>query len=231
MDGLEGERTLSDIFDDILGSDNSPARSRGRPKGSFKKAPPKNQKYKAIGDNKLLQLDDIYTGVSVDWLSKVFGMSRAAVVASLAECPPLRDGGAKHYDLATAAAYLVDPVKDLAAAMKKLKAEDLPENLRESFWNAQIKELKYQTLAGELWPTSAVEKVHGDVFKAIRGHTMLWADTVEEKAGLSTKQHSVLTGLVDQLLDEIHSKLVAFEKKSATLSKIADLYDPTDDAI
>ncbi|WP_313609856.1 DUF1441 family protein [Rhizobium sp.] len=222
---------MADVFDDILGSDNSPARGRGRPKGSFKKVPPPNMKYKPIGDNKLLQLDDIYTGVSVDWLSKVFRMSRAAVVASLADCPPLRDGGAKHYDLATAAAYLVDPVKDLQAAMKKLKAEDLPENLRESFWNAQIKELKYQTLAGELWPTKSVEKVQGDAFKAIRSHTMLWADTVEEKAGMNPKQHSVLTGLVDQLLNELHATLVAFEKKSATHSKIADLYDPSDDAI
>lgn len=222
---------MADVFDDILGSDNSPARGRGLPKGSFKKAPPPNMKYKPIGDNKLLQLDDIYTGVSVDWLSKVFRMSRAAVVASLADCPPLRDGGAKHYDLATAAAYLVDPVKDLQAAMKKLKAEDLPENLRESFWNAQIKELKYQTLVGELWPTKSVEKVQGDAFKAIRNHTMLWADTVEEKAGMNPKQHSVLTGLVDQLLNELHATLVAFEKKSTTHSKIADLYDPSDDAI
>lgn len=222
---------MADVFDDILGSDNSPPRQRGRPKGSFKKAPPPNMKYKPIGDNKLLQLDDIYTGVSVDWLSKVFRMSRAAVVASLADCPPLRAGGAKHYDLATAAAYLVDPVKDLQAAMKKLKAEDLPENLRESFWNAQIKELKYQTLAGELWPTQSVLKVLGDAFKSIRSHTMLWADSVEEKGGLSPKQHSLLVGLVDQLLNELHSALVDIDKKSTTRSKIADLYDATDDVI
>jgi hypothetical protein len=221
---------MTDVFDDILGSDNSPPRQRGRPKGSFKKAAPVPQKYQKIGDNKLLQLDDIYTGVSVDWLSKVFRMSRTAVVTSLANCPKIREGS-NHYDLATAAAFLVDPVKDLQTAMKKLRAEDLPENLRESFWNAQIKELKYQTLAGELWPTKSVEKVQGDAFKAIRSHTMLWADTVEEKAGLNTKQHSTLTGLVDQLLNELHSTLVAFEKKSTTRSKIADLYDPSDDAI
>jgi hypothetical protein len=222
---------LTDVFDDILGSDNSEPRGRGRPKGSFKRAAPGQQKYVPIGENELLKLDDIYTGVSVDWLSKVFRMSRQAVVTSLQNCRPIRDGGAKHYDLATAAAYLVDPVKDLQTAMKKLRAEDLPENLRESFWNAQIKELKYQTLAGELWPTKSVEKVFGDVFKSIRSHTMLWPDTVEEKASLTPKQHAVIVGLVDQLLNELHGSLVKIEKKSVTKSKIADLYDTDNDDI
>ena len=219
------------IFDDILGSDNSPTRPRGRPKGSFKKsAPPPNMKHKKISENDLLQLDDIYTGVSVDWLCKVFRMSRTAVVTSLQNCPKIREGS-NHYDLATAAAYLVDPVKDLQSAMKKLKAEDLPQNLQEGFWNAQIKELKYQTLAGELWPTQSVLKVLGDAFKSIRSHTMLWADSVEEKGGLTPKQHSILMGLVDQLLSELHKALVAIDKKTTTRSKIADLYDPDDDAI
>lgn len=218
------------VFDDILGSDNSTPR-RGRPKGSFKKAAPTKQTYVAIGDNELMKLDNIYTGVSVDWLSKVFRMSRQAVIASLENCKPIRDGGAKHYDLATAAAYLVDPVKDLERALANLKATDLPENLRESFWNAQIKELKYQTLAGELWPTNSVLKVLGDSFKSIRSHTMLWADTVEEKGGLTPKQHNIIVGLVDQLLTELHGSLVAIDKKSTTKSKIADLYDTDTDVI
>lgn len=209
------------VFDDILGSDNSP-RKRGRPRGSFKKPPPVEQKYVPISQNEAMNLDNVYTGVSIDWLSKVFRMSRQSVVTSLAGCPTIREGS-KHYELATAAAYLVDPLKDLSVAMKNLKAEDLPERIRESFWNAKIKEMKYRAMAGELWPTESVMEVFSDTFQLITSKTKLWVDDLEEISELSDAQRHYLNSMVDELMGELKEALVTRSKTTETESYVAEL--------
>ena len=174
------------------------------------------------------KVSQVSNAVSITWLSKVFRLPRYKVISALVDCPVLKtsSNGAKLYDLATAARYLVDPVTDLDAYLQTIKASSLPEKLRETFWNAKIKEAKYRVMAGELWPTQRVMEVLSETFKTLKKTTQLWADTIEEDAeALTIKQRAVLTTLVDRLLDEMHTNLVKQANENETESYLKDLDD------
>ncbi|SON54329.1 hypothetical protein HDIA_0788 [Hartmannibacter diazotrophicus] len=167
-------------------------------------------------------------GVSVDWLAAAFGMNRKDVASALRPCPiKSRKGVRKFYDLRTAAGYLVRPERELSAALASLKADDLPERLRESFWNAKMKELKFRAAAGDLWSTASVLDVLGETFKAIKKATQLWADTVEESLGLTPDQRNLVVELSDRLMSDIQTSLVHQAQSSATESYLATLDDET----
>jgi hypothetical protein len=172
----------------------------------------------------------VTAGVSIPWLVKAFRMSRAKVEAALKDCPASgthRNGGA-YYDLPTAAAYLVTPKNN--GAPRKIEAKDLPLKLRDEYWSAKTRELKYRVLAGDLWPTASVLEVLGEAFKTIKMTTQLWTDTVEEQEGLTIPQRNLLVELADRLLDDMHQKLVEQAKSSATESFVKDLDNETEEA-
>ncbi len=215
-----------DEFDDILGEVSPAKRSRGRPKGSGNR--PKNHdaiRQKGQPESKTLSLSNVYGGVTVDWLTKAFNMSRKNVVEALRQCPHLqqfRNGGVT-YDLKVAAAYLVKPERELSEMLTSLKADDLPEKLRESFWNAKIKEMKYRALAGELWPTESVMEIFSDTFQLIASKSRLWVDELEEVSELSDKHRKMLTDMVDELMLEIKKGLIERAKTQETGSYLSEL--------
>lgn len=215
-----------DEFDDILGDALPEKPRRGRPKGASNR--PKNHdalRLKAKSPTQVMSLDNVYGGVAVDWLCKVFSMSRKNVAEALRHCPVLRyhQNGGAYYDLKVAAAYLVKPERELADVLGSLKADDLPEKLRESFWNAKIKEMKYRALAGELWPTEAVMEIFSDTFQLIASKSKLWVDDLEEMSELSDKQRKALTDMVDALMVELKEALVSRAKTQQTGSYLAEM--------
>ncbi|QXV73604.1 terminase small subunit protein [Rhizobium phage RHph_X2_30] len=208
-------------FDDIFGA---PAKKRGRPKGVKNK--PKDHdaiRFKSLPSTKLTSEMNVHGGVTLDWLSKVFGMSRKNVIEALRPCPVMRmhQNGGAYYDLKVAAAYLVKPERELAQVLADLKADDLPEKLRESFWNAKIKEMKFLVMAGDLWPTESVLEVLAQTFTMIRTKVQLWTDSIEDAHPLTTEQRQLQQKLADQLLSDIKTALVENAKVSATESYAA----------
>ncbi len=176
---------------------------------------------------KTTDLHRVVGGVSVPWLMRAFRMGRGKVETALRECRPLgtHPNGGLIYDLAEAASYLVKPKHDLQALLKTITAKDLPEELREGFWSAKLKEQKFRVLAGELWPTPAVLEVFGETFQSIKSAVQLWTDTVEETVGVTDEQRDLLMKLSDMLLNEIRAKLVVQAKSNATESQLAELAD------
>lgn len=221
-------------FDDLLGVEEprtqAPAlspygRRLGRPKGS------KNPVTAADVQREELHLGmkdahHVIAGVSVTWLEKIFRMNRDKIMLALTNCKPIGTGrnGGPIYDVKTAAAYLVDPVKDVDQYLLSLDPKRMPQRLQEGYWNARIKEMKARVMAGELWPTDKVLEVLGDTFQTIKSTIQLWADTVEEETGeMTPEQRDYLLLLSDKLLDEIHKSLVTQARNKATPSWAAEL--------
>ncbi len=217
-------------FADLLGEDVSPVlRKRGRP--------PTNKQLvdETAADRNALGLDSrdshkIASGVPIPWLVRVFRMPRQKLERALLNCPILRttNSGTPVYDVKTAARYLIDMTPQMEAYLQTIKAADLPEKLRETYWNAKIKEAKYRVMAGELWPTQAVMDVLGETFKTIKKTTQLWADTIGETSELSDAQRALIIQLVDRLLDDTHQALVMQSRDNQTESHLAEL-DADDD--
>lgn len=199
-------------FDDLLGDDPAPARNKGgRPKGRLNNPKPETSHDREELNLKMTQVHNVTSGVPVTWLVKVFRLPRYKVELALANCPILRtaQNGGKIYDIKTAAPFLIDPVTDIDAFLQTIKADKLPEKLRETYWNAKIKEAKYRVMAGELWPTDSVMEVFSEAFKNIKKTTQLWVDTIEEEKGLTKEQRELVVLLVDTLRDDIFNSLVA----------------------
>lgn len=203
--------TLDDDLDDLLGTSK----------------PSKREPIEY--STKTTDVHRIVGGVSVPWIMRVFRMGRSKVEGLLADCRPLgtHPNGGLYYDLAEAAAYLVKPTRDMKAILKTITAKDLPDELREAFWSAKLKEQKFRVLAGELWPTPAVLEVFGEAFKSIKSAVQLWSDTVEESEGLTDAQRELIMTLSDKLLADIRKKLVEQARSNATESQLAELSDET----
>ncbi|TPI86351.1 DUF1441 family protein [Mesorhizobium sp. B2-8-9] len=218
-------------FDDLLGGEEDPVRNKGgRPKGRLNKPKPETDAHRDDLHLKMTQVHNVTKGVSTTWLEQAFRIPRYKIGIALQECPVLRtaQNGGKIYDLPTAARYLIDPVTNLDAFLATIKPDKLPEKLRETYWNAKIKEAKYRVMAGELWPTESVMEVFAETFKTIKKVTQLWVDTVEETNGLSDEQRDLLATLVDRLQDDIYKALVSQAKSSETESFLKELSDAAD---
>lgn len=175
----------------------------------------------------------ILGGVSVPWLMKAFAMGRQTVERKLRGCVPIGQG--KHntplYDLAEAASYLVTPRVDLEEYLKGLKPEQLPERLRESYWNSMLKRQRWEEKAGDLWRTQTVVDRLTPVLLAMRNQLQLLPDNIERVAGLTPKQMAAVQGIVDSIQAEMHRELLAFAAKGTTANQLAELDDDPDEDI
>lgn len=168
-------------------------------------------------------LADMHAGVTVGWLSKVFGMDPSNVKKRLAECPPLHRRKAGYvYSLPQAAAYLVKPVFDADEYIRSMKPSELPNSLQKEYWDAMLKRQKWEENAGELWRTEAVIDVLGETFKTMKFQIQLWADGMERAVGLTDEQRTMLQGMTDALQRDLHKALVEDVAKRRTLSTLAE---------
>ncbi|MEN3144665.1 DUF1441 family protein [Ochrobactrum sp. WV_118_8] len=218
------QRDLAELAGDVLPE----KRGRGRPrKGEVvePKRPPVKKRPAEPEEEFSTSSRDIYkivNGVSVQWLAKAFGYTRHHVEKRIRGCRIVGSGdyGNPLYDLRDAAAYLVEPKIDLEEYFSKIKPEKLPERLRESFWNAKLKEQRWKRAAGDLWETEKVMTVFAEVLSNIRDKLQLIPDTVERLGGLDVKQWQMVRNLVDQAQEEIFAEMTRFAAGDTTLNQL-----------
>lgn len=212
-------------FDDILGPcsqppiDDEPEYLKRKPGRPSKAVLEEREQY-------LADLKATENGAPIDWFVKNFHMNRAIVLEKLRTAPIHRRNprtGHPYYLINVAAAYLIDPLRDRKDFLDNIKAADLPEKLRESFWNAKIKEMKFKVLAGELWTTQSVMDVLSDTFQLISGKTKLWVDDLEEVTQLNDDQRRYLNTMVDDLISEIRKALIERAKAETTESYLSEM--------
>jgi hypothetical protein len=149
-------------------------------------------------------------GVSITWLATVFRMDKNVVKKKIAECPVLRmeRGDRPLFDLKLVLPYFVPPaVRDLTEFIKRMNKDDLPLYMRNEFWDAQLKQQKYEENAGDLWRTEDVSDTLTEIFKLINDTLRMWPDTIEITNGLTDEQRKTLEYATDSLKSEMHRKL------------------------
>lgn len=199
---------MADIIDDDEDLVGNPNRTRKRTSDDVLDDLTRSRRM-TRGQNSPL-VEDMMAGVTVSWLSQVFGMDPKTVKAKLADCPPLHRRKAGYvYHLPTACRYLIPPAISADQYIKTMKPSDLPTAFQQSFWDAALKRQKWEENAGQLWRTDRVREVLGQTFQTIKFTVQLWADTLERQTGLSLEQRELLTQLVDGLQEEIYKGLVA----------------------
>lgn len=172
---------------------------------------------------KALSTVDVQHGVTVGWLSTVFGMDPVNVRRKLRDCAPIMKRKAGYvYDLKVAAQYLVRPVFNVEQYLKSMKPSELPTHLQDAYWSAMRKRQQWEAEAGMLWRTEAVMEVFGDVFQTIKFAMQLWPDTVDRALGLTPEQRTLLIGMADGLQTEIHKKLVEMPSLKRTPSTLSE---------
>ncbi len=203
-------------FEDLLGASAPAKRKVGRPSRDSLPEP-------FLGNF----APHVNHGITVGQLAAYFRSNRKAVSESLRNCIPIRadKSGALLYDFVEACSYLVPPRRDMRDFLRTVTDKDLPQELREAFWNAKIKEMRARAMAGDLWPTASVLEVLGETFKTLKTTTQLWVDTIDESQPLSLEQRQLLLELVDKLLNDLHEALVTQAKSTATESFVRDLDD------
>jgi len=156
-------------------------------------------------------------GVSVFWLAKAFGLDSVTVRKKIADAPTFkRRKGGYLYDLKVVAPYLVKPRGGLEEMLRDMKPADLPTRLQAAFWDARLKQQRWEEAAKDLWRTEAVMEALGQVFQAVKFTVQLWPDQVERAVGLTEEQREMLTEMGDQLQNEVHR--VVLEAAKANLS-------------
>lgn len=173
--------------------------------------------------------DSAMGGVTVSFLSQVFRMDPAAVKRRLTNCPILESRArgttqTQHlYDLATAAKYLVEVEVDPKVLISKLKKEDLPPAISTAYWDALLKKQKFEENAGDLWRTTKVWGVLGEMFQTMKFSIQLWAETVERETGLTEEQREIIYRLSDGLQQDLYDRLVAQAREKVTGSHLDEI--------
>ena len=170
-------------------------------------------------------------GVTIAFLAQVFAIDHNKVRRKLVNCPVKRRQRrgtvqVQHiYDLATACAYLVDPIIDPDDIIKSMRKEDLPPSISTAYWDAQLKRQKWEELAGQLWRTEVIASVIGSMFQTIKFTIQLWADTLERQTGLTEDQRDLLNTLTDELQKQMFDSLKENAKEKMTKPQLAELDD------
>lgn len=225
-------------IDDMLGGSASiyqeplsPAPRRGgRPKGS-KTRPKTGSRVPASTENMDIigtqNATTLLTGVPIPTLIRIFRMGRGTILEALKNLEPVKLGhnGAPYYDLAEAASYLVAPKVDVVSYIKRMDPDDLPDQLKSSYWNAKLQRQKFEENAGDLWRSEDVMQVLSDTFKIIKDRSQLFVQALEGNCKLTDEQRKEFMKLVNGMLMDVRAGLQDHENVSKTRSQLSDLDD------
>lgn len=154
----------------------------------------------------------ITQGATITELSELFGIDRKEVRHRISSVSPHGKRGQSEVwrvrDVAPKLIKLDDSMTDLVSQVLATHHTDLPKMLSKEYWYGQNQRIRFLREINELWDTSYVVTLCGDVFKTLRLSLMLSADTVEREAGLTVKQRDIIGNLIHQALFEAREKLV-----------------------
>lgn len=151
----------------------------------------------------------IYHGATVTDIGAMFGFTPQEVNARIAGrvTPVEVEGRNPRYRVRDVAPYLVNPVFDVEEFLRNMTPAKLPPALQDAFWKAQKNRQDFEEEKGDLWRTSRVVEVMGDVFKSIRMSVMMLTDTVERSSELTPKQRAIIIEVGDSFLKYARQKL------------------------
>lgn len=150
----------------------------------------------------------VMRGVTLNWLSQVFGIPHGKVKYLLKDCPiKAQHKNGAIYELKVAASYLVKPVVDVEEYMKTLKIEDLPTRLQDQYWSAMNKRQKWEENAGLLWRTERVSAAVGELLLFVKESANLFVQNLETTTEVTPRQRELLEGMTRGMLGELFKRI------------------------
>lgn len=174
----------------------------------------------------------LYDGANLSQLGVLFRMDHRVLVEKLHGVPP--DGTrnrANIWKIDTVAPYLVKPIFEIEAYIKKMNHTELPKMITKEFWAGQRSRQEYELKAGDLWPTAKVVENVGEVLKIFKMSARLFVDAVDRQSELSEKQRKIIRNLTDGMLMECHQTVVDRFKKESPAATPAEPVVEDDDEI
>ena len=96
---------------------------------------------------------------------------------------------------------------DIIRIIRQMGPKDLPPKLQNAFWDGQIKKLKFEEHAKDLWKTGAVVEILVEVFKSFNMSVKLFVDVTEREQGLTEGQRQSITRMCDEMMRDIRNAL------------------------
>lgn len=166
--------------------------------------------------------------VTRTFLATASGRQPRHLVNQLAGCPIVgyQNAGAKTqtplYDFWEAVSYIVEPKVDLMLWLKSQNAMSLPPHINKAFWDAMRSRQMVEERAGDLWRTADVLEVLSRVALTIKETALLWLESLPSKDLLTAEQYEAIRGAVNDLLTEVHQRLVDMPAQGAHQSTSAE---------
>lgn len=154
-------------------------------------------------------------GVTIPDLADLIGRPAAEVKEALKLIKPLRGVHMRTavYDTRQAMSALCptgdgpDP-EQIAEYIRSMKPSQMPVAIQAEFWNAQTKRLKYLEEVGDLWRTSAVQKMVAEILKIARQSMTLLEDNVDQQTALTQRQREIIRNAADSVLAEMRDTVI-----------------------
>lgn len=170
----------------------------------------------------------IYEGCSLSQLAALFDLDNREIARKLHGLPPCGERmGYPIFKLSEAAAYLVPPNKrDIEDAIKRLRPSDLPPSLTKEYWMAQKARADFEEDQGDLWRSSEVVAVMGEVFSVLRMSMLLMRDQVDRQTHLTDQQKDIIQELGDGILEKMSQQLIEQFKNDKRRPGSTEWQDP-----
>lgn len=157
----------------------------------------------------------VYEGANMTELAELFQMDRRTLKRKLVgvKQDAVRNG-APVWRVSTVAPYLVKPVFDIEAYIRRMNHAELPPMLTKEFWAGQCAKLAYYEEEGDLWRTEKVIEILNDIFRLVRMTLLLLPDRIEKTSTISPAQRKIVNEQVDGLLEEMRNVIERTMKES-----------------
>lgn len=169
----------------------------------------------------------LFQGVNITQLAKMLKMERRDVTPKIQEVTPCGErNGYPIYELKEVLPYLVKPLYDVEAYIRRMHPSELPKLLAKEFWNGMKAKQDYELREGELWPTEQVESVISESYKLIRMSLLLIPDALERESTLTDHQRGRIMEMIDGALNEMASTITAaFGERAEKADKSGEIVD------
>lgn len=152
----------------------------------------------------------LYEGLNISQLTKLFRQDYRSIQEKITAAgikPVGRRHNADIYAVHEVAPYIVKPVFDAEAYIRKMDPRELPKMLSKEYWAGQRSRQEYELRAGNLWPTEKVVSEVGELMKIVKMSTLLMLDGVERQTELSDRQREMIRSLAHGMLDDLVKRI------------------------
>jgi len=173
----------------------------------------------------------VQRGVTESWLAMAFRVPRTTVRRKIEsnDIVPKEIVGpnkTKFYDIRDVAPHLIK-LPNIEQYLAKMSYKDLPHQLTKAYWAGRREQLKVQEEEGDLWRSTDVISLFGDLFRMTKNQTRQWQSKIEKAEKMSNAQVEELRSLSDELLASFYRIYESLERGQSTPSLLAaeDEYD------